>query len=217
LNSNSSTYELTQIIVQTLNEREPKSLAQLIDFVKQKIPASEEKILKAILNLESQGKIRLDKPALSVSGDLSTYIKTPQATWYWVTMGIAMVTMIAILLVPEDIYPLSYLRIALGIIFIFWLPGYTCTKALFPVMVPIQSTSKSMDSIERLALGLGISIALAPIMGLILNYTPFGIRLASITISLLILTVVFANVGIFQEFNAKTTIKKVNIEITSQT
>lgn len=47
-----------------------------------------------------------------------------------------------------------------------------------------------------------MSIALAPIVGLLLNYTPFGIRLAPITISLLALTVSFATAAIIREHTA---------------
>jgi uncharacterized membrane protein len=67
--------------------------------------------------------------------------------------------------VPEDAYPIVYLRYILGSIFILWLPGYTFIKALFP--------EKELDSIERIALSIGMSIALVPIIGLLLNYTPF--------------------------------------------
>ncbi len=53
-----------------------------------------------------------------------------------------------------------------------------------------------MDTIERIALCLGMSIVLIPIVGLILNYTPWGIRLIPVTLSLLVLTVIFATVAI---------------------
>jgi uncharacterized membrane protein len=200
-----------------MNERKPKNVEQLINFVKQKLPTSEETILDAILKLDNQGKIKLDNPTVPVSANLSTYMKTPQATWYWATIAIAMITVITVFLVPEDTYPLSYLRNALGIVFVLWLPGYTCIKALFPVTVPVKTTSENMDSIERAALSLGMSLALTPIVGLILNFTPFGIRLAPITLSLLMLTVVFATVGVFREFNVKATAAKSTSEISSQT
>lgn len=59
--------------------------------------------------------------------------------------------------------------------------------------------SENMDTIERVALSFGMSLALVPIVGLILNYTPWGIRLTPITLSLLALTVVFGPVAIFRE------------------
>ena len=40
-----------------------------------------------------------------------------------------------------------------------------------------------IDGIERVALSFGLSIAIVPLIGLILNFTPFGIRLAPIAVS----------------------------------
>jgi uncharacterized membrane protein len=87
----------------------------------------------------------------------------------------------------------------LGSIFVLWLPGYTFIKALFPTKVPIKTSSESLDTIERVALSSGMSLALVPIVGLLLNYTPWGIRLTPIVLSLLSLTTIFATVAIIRE------------------
>ncbi|MFQ6106492.1 MAG: DUF1616 domain-containing protein [Thermoplasmata archaeon] len=62
------------------------------------------------------------------------------------------------------------LRIALGLLFILFLPGYALIAALFP-------SGDEIDWIERIALSFGLSIAVVPLLGLMLNYTPWGIRL----------------------------------------
>jgi uncharacterized membrane protein len=49
-----------------------------------------------------------------------------------------------------------------------------------------------------------MSLALVPIVGLLLNYTPWGIRQTPIVLSLLTLTVIFATTGILREHQAKT-------------
>jgi len=63
---------------------------------------------------------------------------------------------------------------------------------------------KGLDNIERTALSTGMSLALVPITGLLLNYTPWGIRLTPVTISLLALTITFATAAIIREHQAKT-------------
>ena len=73
--------------------------------------------------------------------------------------------------------PLKTIRIILGLPFILFFPGYTLIAALFPKRT-------QLDSIERVALSFGLSIAVVPLIGLILNYTPWGIRLYPILISL---------------------------------
>lgn len=84
------------------------------------------------------------------------------------------VVVIAILLVFIIAFaPTSPIRPVFGLIFILILPGYVATAALFP-------NRESIDVIERVALSLGLSIAIVPLAGLALNYTPFGIRLEPI-------------------------------------
>jgi len=50
-----------------------------------------------------------------------------------------------------------------------------------------------------------MSFALVPIVGLLLNYTPWGVRLTPIVLSLLALTIVFATVALIREKQAKNT------------
>jgi len=76
----------------------------------------------------------------------------------------------------------------LGLVFVLFLPSYSLIKALFP--------TKELDNIERLAL--------VPITGLLLNYTPWGIRTTPIALSLLALTTTFATAALIREQQAKT-------------
>ena len=61
-------------------------------------------------------------------------------------------------------------RIVLGLPFVLFFPGYTFVAALFP-------RKDDLDAIERVALSLGLSIAVVPLIGLALNYSPWGIRI----------------------------------------
>ena len=130
---------------------------------------------------------------------LTKYFLKEKAVWYWTTIALAVTTVIVVFIIPENAYPIVYIRYLLGSIFILWLPGYTFIKALFPTHVPIKTSSESLDTIERVALSIGMSLALVPIVGLLLNYTPWGIRLAPVTLSLLGLSVTFATVAMIRE------------------
>jgi len=66
-------------------------------------------------------------------------------------------------------------RIVLGLPFVLFFPGYTLVAALFP-------RKDDLDAIERVALSLGLSIAVVPLIGLALNYSPWGIRLNPILV-----------------------------------
>jgi hypothetical protein len=196
---------LTQTILQTIKDQKPETVEQLATLVTQKTALPEQQVINRILKLQNQGKIKLTQQPVSAPSDLATYITTGQALWYWASIIIALATAISAFTIPEDLFPLVYIRYALGTIFVLWLPGYTFIKALFPTHVPIKTSSEDLDIIERIALSIGMSLALVPIVGLLLNYTPWGIRLTPIVLSLLALTIVFATVALIREKQAKTT------------
>ncbi|MCC6050331.1 MAG: DUF1616 domain-containing protein, partial [Thermofilum sp.] len=53
--------------------------------------------------------------------------------------------------------------------------------------------------LERLALSIGLSLALVPLVGLLLNYTPFGIRLYPVLASLSLLTLCLTFIGAWRK------------------
>ena len=75
----------------------------------------------------------------------------------------------------------SPVRVAVALPMILFVPGYVLIAALFP-------SNREIDGIERVALSFGLSIAVVPLIGLALNYTPFGIRLDPIVASLSVFT-----------------------------
>jgi hypothetical protein len=187
---------LDQTLIKLVQEKKPANIQQLVDLTKSETSViPEEKILQHILRLESQGKITLKEPLTQTPPKLSTYLKTTEATWYWITIFLATTTALTVFIIPENSNPLIYVRYILGAIFVLFLPGYSIIKALFP--------GKELDNIERTALSMGISLAIVTLTGLILNYTPWGIRTAPITLTLLTLTIIFATVAIISEHQIK--------------
>jgi hypothetical protein len=198
LNEKAAAQNLTDTILQITAQNKPATVNQLVELVKEKTPASNQEILDAIIKLQNEGKLQLDTPPQQTLR-ISTYLGTPAARWYWITMALTIATAIAVFTVPENAFPLVYARYVLGAIFILWLPGYAFIKALFPAQLPIKTNSKDLDTIERIALSLGMNLALVPITGLLLNYTPWGIRLTPITLSLTALTLTFATAAMIRE------------------
>ena len=86
---------------------------------------------------------------------------------------------LSILLLPE--FPL---RVVIGLPFLLFFPGYVLIAFLFP-------EKGSLEAIERMALSFGLSIAISPLIGLGLNYTPFGIRLEPILASITLFDLTF--------------------------
>ncbi len=84
-------------------------------------------------------------------------------------------------------------RIILGVIVLLLFPGYSLLAALFPA-------KKHLRAIERAGLTFILSFALVSLTGLILNYTPWGIRLDPIVISVAILIFVFSAIAILRRW-----------------
>ena len=115
------------------------------------------------------------------------------------------------------------LRIPLGLAFVLFVPGYAFIAALFPETgeSPTEEMERDdgtaagvgesgdvdddaflagvgrsgIDGIERVALAFGLSIAIVPLIGLVLNFTPWGIRLLPIMLAVSGFTVLTAAVA----------------------
>ena len=101
---------------------------------------------------------------------------------------------VIVLVLLTDIFVLTpelsetVIRNILGVPLVLFLPGYSLIAALFPANCDI-------DGIERIALSFGLSIAVVPLIGLGLNFTPWGIRLLPILISLSVFTFVMCEIA----------------------
>ena len=192
--------ELAQLITCIIEEKKPQTTKQLVILIKEKLQTSEQEIVGSILKLQSEGKISFTEKPSQTPPKLAAYVKTEQTLWYWATIAMAVVTVATVFTIQEDFYPWVYIRYVLGAIFVLCLPGYSFTKALFPTQVPIKLSTETLDTIERIALSLCMSFALVPIVGLLLNYTPWGIRLTPIVLSLLALTIVFSTTAVIRDY-----------------
>lgn len=87
--------------------------------------------------------------------------------------GLVPQNLLVLLLIVIIIFaPSNVLRIILGLPLILFFPGYTLVLALFPM-------KEQIGNMERIALSFGMSIATVLLIGLILNYTPWGITIES--------------------------------------
>jgi len=88
-------------------------------------------------------------------------------------------------------FPNAPVRIILGLPFVLFFTGYVSISALFPRKV-------ELDLIERFAFSIGLSIAITSLIGLMLNYTPFGIRMYSVVFTLFSFILLVSVVAIYR-------------------
>lgn len=98
-----------------------------------------------------------------------------------------LVVISSLVLISLVVFTGGPLRVVLGLPFVLFFPGYTLVAVLYP-------RKGDLEGIERLALSLGLSLAVVPLLGLALNFSPWGIRLQPIlsTLALFLLVMVIS-------------------------
>jgi uncharacterized membrane protein len=86
------------------------------------------------------------------------------------------------------------LQMILALPFLIFIPGY-----LFLLFIaPSHLAKAEMDAIHKLAISIGLSIAIVSLDGIFLFYTPFGFHLNSIVASLLLIVTICGSVAIYR-------------------
>ena len=115
LNKNLKASELTQIILEVINEKKPQSVKHLTKILNEDFDFTDEEILESVLKLQTEGTIMFENQN-SQSRKLRTYLKSGEAIWYWVTIVTIIIASLVFIL-SESIYPWVYVRNFLGLIF----------------------------------------------------------------------------------------------------
>ena len=143
--------------------------------------------VKALLSLQSSKRVVVEEARPYSS--LSAYVWSPLSVWFWAALG-AVILSVALISVTSGV--ILYLRYVFGSALIIFLPGYSLIEALYP--------KGELDDLIRFALSIGLSIAIVPLTGLVLNYTPFGIRLLPVAFSIASITVALLIVALTRKY-----------------
>lgn len=181
--------ELAQKILNLVRNRKSVRLGSAVEEASAAFGAKPEEVARRIYELSSAGMlaVRDPDPPRSIIG----FLRAPAySAWYWLLVALVAGTVALVAASPGP--PLIYLRYALGSLFVLYLPGAALIELLYP-------KKADLSQLERVALSLGLSLALVPLVGLLLNYTPWGIRLEPILASLSLLTVGLAAGAAFRK------------------
>ncbi|WP_291765342.1 DUF1616 domain-containing protein [Caldivirga sp. UBA161] len=170
-------------ITERVKGGECMSVNELVNDVAARFNISRGQAAYEVLRLWKSGVIDIEDYPYD---NLLPYFFTVSGLWYWVIVALTATSLASVILIHNP--PLIYLRYALGALIVLFLPGYTLVEALYP-------RGDELTPLERLALSIGLSLAVEPLIGLILNYTPWGIRLTPILTSTVILILALATVA----------------------
>lgn len=167
--------EVSEIVSKISRERD-------VDFVD---------ISRCLYQTLNNGRVKFVDP--SPPNSVFGFFSPIYCTWFWLLCVFVGLLIGSIYLMPQ-VYPFNYLRIGTGAIFLLFMPGY----ALFEVLYP---GARDFERLERFGMSVGLSLAVVPMVGLVLNYTPWGIRLESALVSLSLLTLALAVVAVYRKYD----------------
>lgn len=162
--------------------RAVRSEITLEEYIKSVIASKKKNLwstLREVYDKTRSGELKLRDPEPPKT--LVEYALRPDySLWFWTIMVLVFVTLLVVY-VTSILPQLLVLRYFLGTLYVLYLPGLVLVEALYP-------EERDLKPLERLALSIGLSLAVVPLVGLVLNYTPWGIRLGSVIISLALYT-----------------------------
>jgi hypothetical protein len=144
---------------------------------------------KMLYSLKEEGAVSIVEPHPLSS--LAEYLRSPRGAWVLGVALFVLLTLAAVYVLPSST-PIVYVRYMAGSVFILYLPGYSLVEALY-------SKADELDSLERLALSMGLSLAVVPLVGLVLNYTPWGVRMDPVVVSLSLLTLLLVLLSAYRK------------------
>ena len=169
---------ISKAILKALKDEDNMLLGDLVKKLAPTLSVKDYEVARAVHKLRELKLIELVDPR--PPENVISFLMSSRSTWFWLLTSTVILTLLAVYLSPI-IPAFAYVRYVFGSLFVLYLPGAALIELLYP-------RREDLSQLERLALSIGLSLALVPLVGLILNYTPWGIRLNPIIISLTILT-----------------------------
>jgi hypothetical protein len=184
--------ELVLEYLQKVGYCEVEYLMRDIKTQRKDLQVSDSDIAEALANLEAEKRINLNPPSFP------SFVKFVQSPiWgidFYSIIILVCVSIISVYLIPA-VEPFVYLRAALGLVFLLYLPGYSLVELLF-------SQNQRIDQVEKLGLRIGLSIASLLVIGLILSFTPFGLTLSSVVLAISAFTVVITLLACYRRYSS---------------
>jgi hypothetical protein len=179
-------------ILQMVQDDNPKTVEHLTAVLGKKLHLPKNTIMNFVLQLQQEGKITFQEDS-TVPQRINAYLQTKASLWYWATVYLTLLSVIVVFSLP------GYIRYVVGSVFVLGLPGYSLVRALFPRKSTESDKTHNLDGLTTFSFTITLSIAVISVVGLVLNYTPLGVRLSTVVFILSSLSIFFATVALVRE------------------
>ena len=152
-----------------------------------------DEIHDAIKRLERRGEVNLSEENINPSF-LRNLTDIEVNAPFWLAIITTITILIATFALPQDGAGDSAKRIA-GAIFLFVMPGYVTINAFV--------ARNRLSYVERMAVSVGMSLALVSLIGMVLAYSVEGIRLEPVITSITAFVSIMAFLGAYRDFRRR--------------
>lgn len=148
--------------------------------------------LREVWTSMREGRIKLVDPDPPLTFVAYSF-RLDYSLWFWSSLVLIVLT--CTLVYTTGLVPaLLPARYVLATLYVLFLPGYSLIEALYP-------SEGSLSPLERVALSIGLSLAVVPLIGLVLNYTPWGLRLTPVVVSTAAFTSTMSIVALYRKYS----------------
>jgi predicted Zn-ribbon and HTH transcriptional regulator len=183
---------LEKVILDVLETKQPGTVKELVEHVQERVDeATIEDIKKEVKRLHRKGLLMLEDP--TAQKDFISFLTHRKTKWFWIVIGISLISFLSIMFIPETGTALSYVRYLFGFVLVAFLPGYCLNEALFP-------REDAIDLIERITFSIGLSFALTALVALFLSFTPVHLTLPTTLPALGTIVIALAIVALIRKY-----------------
>ena len=161
----------------------------LVNKILSKYDTPEKDVINLIIDMEDEEKIVFKETDVSPPNNISEYMSSLYAYWYWVINFISLLSMLILL---QQNYDLTYIKYVLGSIFSMFLPGYCLSKIIF--------LNEKIGAVKTIAFSIGVSISMISLIGVLINYSPFGLFQLPLTIVEFVLILILSSIAVDLEY-----------------
>jgi len=169
--------DIQTLILERATGTKATTLSRLVREISDELHCNPDRVVAEIIRLQAAGKIRLNEQV--AYGNLLEYLVSPLSLWFWEPV---LATLLSLALLFASSGLALYFRFILGGALVLFLPGYSLVSLIY-------SKKEQLDYLSRMAFSFVLSLAIAMLVGLILSYSPFGITLVAVAVSLAVVNI----------------------------
>ena len=180
-----NTDDIDRAVKEIISIRQPSTGEDLVDIVTKEMSLSREEAIDSMLRLEARNEIQFRPVEDQPPTGLVEYLSSPRSLWYRGVNALSLTAVLSTFITPS-LGQLIIIRYVAGSIFLMFLPGFCITKIIY--------LGEEIGNLKLVAMSLGISVSVVSLIGMALNYTPWGISTTALTFTVFLLVLALSSI-----------------------